>query len=290
MAIPLAGMAIFFLWQWWNGGITPEQAAVQTKAAVLAPRPASVAEKTNPSMPAAPPPSPHAAARHRSVEEPSGHDGAIVLIIDDLGFDGQPLERIMALDPNVNLAILPNGTRATDFAERLHARGFEVLCHLPMQPRGRERPGRNAILTSMSDDEIARATRENVGAIPYAIGVNNHMGSLATADRRVMTSVLGALPSGMYFVDSRTGSRSVAATVAREMNVRTATRNVFLDDVVTERAVRQQVAALADAARRRGMAVGIGHPHAVTLRVLAEEVPRLRKLGFRFVRASEVVR
>jgi uncharacterized protein len=195
----------------------------------------------------------------------------------------------MALDPNINAAILPNGTRAAEFAAKLHARGFEVLCHLPMQPRGRETPGRNAILTSMSDEEIARATRENIEAVPHARGVNNHMGSLATSDRRVMTSVIGALPEGMYFIDSRTGGSSVAAAVAREMNVRTATRHVFLDDTQTERAVRQQVRELAAAAEKRGVAVGIGHPYAVTMRVLAAELPELRARGFRLVRASEVV-
>ena len=276
MAIPLAGLAIFFVWQWLNGGVTPKDAvhSVQqatTQQSTIAPAPKESA------LPAV--------KRKRRT-----HRGDIVLIIDDLGFDGQPLDKLMALDPNLNCSILPNGTRATEFAERLHARGFEVLCHLPMQPIGHERPGSNAILTSMDNDEIARVTRENVDAIPYASGVNNHMGSLATSDRRVMTSVIGALPDGMYFLDSRTTGSSVAAEVAREMNVRTATRNVFLDDVATERAVRQQLAALATAAETRGTAIGIGHPHDVTLRVLAQELPALKARGFRLVRASSVVR
>jgi hypothetical protein len=120
--------------------------------------------------------------------------------------------------------------------------------------------------------------------------MNNHMGSLATADRRVMTNVLRAMPDGMYFIDSRTTGSSVAADVARELNVRTASRHVFLDDVASERAVRRQVAELAAAAEERGVAIGIGHPHAVTMRVLAEELPGLKARGFRFIRASDVVR
>jgi uncharacterized protein len=279
MAIPLAGLAIFFLWQWVNGGATPKDAVEAVQQSTVAPPAGAPPRGKNADVP-----------MERVTPRRSGHRGDIVLIIDDLGFDGQPLDRLMALDPNLNCSILPNGTRATEFAERLHARGFEILCHLPMQPVGGERPGRNAILTSMDDEEIARVTRENVDAIPYARGVNNHMGSLATSDRRVMKSVIGALPDGMYFVDSRTGGSSVAAQVAREMNVRTATRNVFLDDVVTESAVRKQLAALATAAESRGTAVGIGHPHAATLRVLAEDLPKLKARGFRLVRASSVVR
>jgi uncharacterized protein len=120
--------------------------------------------------------------------------------------------------------------------------------------------------------------------------VNNHMGSRATSDRRVMESVLRAMPDGMYFIDSRTAGGSIAADVARELNVRTATRHVFLDDVATPAGVRRQVQALADAAEKRGVAIGIGHPYPVTLRVLAEELPELRARGFRLIRASDVVR
>ncbi|HEU4887229.1 MAG TPA: divergent polysaccharide deacetylase family protein [Thermoanaerobaculia bacterium] len=286
VAIPLVGMAIFFLWQWLNGGITPEETVQEVRAATVLPK----AKKPEPvAEPALPRVTRKRTKRPVAAPSSGAHKGDIVLIIDDLGFDGQPLERVMALDPNINVAILPNGTRAEEFAETLHRRGFEVLCHLPMQPRGRETPGRNAILASMTDDEIATTTRQNIEAVPYARGVNNHMGSLATADRRVMTSVIGAMPDGMYFIDSRTGGASVAATVAREMNVRTATRNVFLDDVATERAVRKQLAELAAAAEKRGVAIGIGHPYPVTLRVLADELPGLKARGFRLVRASSVV-
>jgi polysaccharide deacetylase 2 family uncharacterized protein YibQ len=292
VAIPLCGMAIFFLWQWWNGGITPRETLDEVRHTVPTPKlPRSVAfppvTSTKPGDDAG---ATKQSALPKVTPKPRTHRGDIVLIIDDLGFEGQPLERVMKLDPNINCAVLPNGTHAEQFAKRLHAGGFEILCHLPMQPRGGETPGRNAILTSMTDEQIAEATRENVESVPYARGVNNHMGSLATSDRRVMTSVLRALPEGMYFIDSRTSGSSIAAEVAREENVRTATRHVFLDDVATEAAVRAQVAALAAAAEKRGLAIGIGHPYAVTMRVLSEEIPELRARGFRFVRASEIVR
>jgi polysaccharide deacetylase 2 family uncharacterized protein YibQ len=299
-AIPIAGLAAFFLWQWLNGGETPRETYEEAQRAGVIPRAsereaAGGREATRGKSPSRPGPSldarddrAEALPRVRLRKRAGGGD--IVLIIDDLGFDGQPLERVMALDPNVNCAILPNGTRATEFAETLHGRGFEVLVHLPMQPRGSEAPGRNAILTSMTDDEIARATRENIDAVPHARGVNNHMGSLATTDRRVMASVLRAMPPGMYFIDSRTTGASVAADVARELNVRTATRHVFLDDLASERAIRRQLDALAEAAEKRGVAVGIGHPYPVTMRVLAEELPDLKARGFRLIRASEIVR
>jgi len=125
--------------------------------------------------------------------------------------------------------------------------------------------------------------------VPHARGVNNHMGSRATADRRVMESVLGALPKGMYFIDSRTSSGTLAASMARSMNIRTASRSVFLDDVAKDDAIRAQLRALMQAANEHGSAVGIGHMYPSTIRVLTAEAPQLRAAGFRFVRASEIV-
>ncbi len=228
----------------------------------------------------------------RTLPAPPPVRGRIVLILDDVGFDHQPLSSAMAIDQDINFSVLPNAPHASEYARTLHDHGFEVLCHLPMEPEQYPRvsPGAGAVLTSMSDAQIARTTLALVRAVPYARGVNNHMGSRATADRRVMESVLRALPNGMYFIDSRTTGMSVAAAVAREMSVRTATRNVFLDDVETDAAVRLQLRQLAREAEEQGMAIGIGHMYPATIRVLQADIPLLRREGFHFTRASEAVR
>jgi polysaccharide deacetylase 2 family uncharacterized protein YibQ len=231
------------------------------------------------------------AARSATIPGP-GHAGDIVLILDDIGFDHQRLSEAMAIDPDLNFAVLPNGSRSAESAAALNSRGFEILCHLPMEPDGfpHVSPGEGAILTSMSDDEIREATRRNIGGVPHARGVNNHMGSRATADRRVMRDVLEALPRGDYFIDSRTGRGSVAENTARSMKIPTAARDVFLDDVQSEPAVRQQLAELVARASAGSVAFGIGHIYPVTVRVLAAEVPALRARGYRFLRASQGVR
>jgi polysaccharide deacetylase 2 family uncharacterized protein YibQ len=260
MLIPVAAILLFFFWRFLHD-------------ALPAVHPATL---------------PHAEASILG----AAHRGDIVLILDDVGFDHQPLATAMTIDPNVNFAVLPNGARSTEFVATLHDRGFELLCHLPMEPEGFPRisPGDGAVLTSMSDAEVAEATRANIGAIRYARGVNNHMGSRATADRRVMTDVLGALPKGMYFIDSKTTGNSLAGNLARSMRVKTASRNVFLDDKQDVAAIRRQLAELAQTAQSRGIAVGIGHMYPTTVRVLTEDAPKLRAEGFRFVRASEAVK
>ena len=279
MLLPILGLALVLGWSFLQNALhTPASGrhVVAQQASVLAPAKAPESKAAAPATPA------KKKQRH----------GDIVVILDDVGFDHQPLASAMNIDPNVNFAILPNSENALESARTLHGRGFELLCHLPMEPLGypKQSPGANAILTSMSDEQIADTTRANVGAIPNIRGVNNHMGSAATSDRRVMTTVLGALPKGLYFIDSKTAGTSIAGKLAHEMDIRTASRNVFLDDVQSESAVRRQLGQLADAASTRGLAVGIGHMYPVTMKVLGQEAPRLRAEGFRFIRASEAVR
>jgi uncharacterized protein len=258
MLIPVGGILLFFFWSFLHNALSTLRRPPHGEASVIG----------------------------------TPHRGDIVLILDDVGFDHQPLTSAMTIDPNVNFAVLPNGARSAEFAATLHGRGFELLCHLPMEPEGFPRisPGDGAVLTTMSDAQIAIATRTNIEAIRFARGVNNHMGSRATADRRVMTNVLGALPKGMYFIDSKTTGNSIAGSLARSMRVKTASRNVFLDDVQDVAAIRRQLAELASTAGSHGVSVGIGHMYPSTIKVLTEDAPKLRSEGFRFVRASSVVR
>jgi hypothetical protein len=216
----------------------------------------------------------------------------IAIILDDIGYENQPLEKVIAIDPSFSFSIIPGTPRGAEALSLLSAAGFEILCHLPMEPIDfpRTKPGNGAILVSMSDEEIRSATREQFRQITGARGVNNHMGSRATSDARVMGEVLAALQEeGAYFVDSRTTSRSVGFDLARGLGVPTAARDVFLDDDNSEAAIRRQLEKLADAADKRGVAVGIGHVYPATVRVLEQEIPRLRARGFEFVPVSEVV-
>ena len=284
MLIPLCAFVVFVFYRFVRDHVDDPRA---TKASMVARLPGSRVASKTPSATR----QPGHPATGSSANSATPSRGNIVLIIDDVGFDRQPLDAAMRIDPNLNFSILPNAQHAQKFAEELHQAGFEVLCHLPMEPVDypRQSPGANAVMTSMTDADIARTTRDDIAAVPYAAGVNNHMGSRATSDVRVMRAVLTSLPKGMFFIDSMTSSRSIAQRMAREMRIPTAARQVFLDDVQDEASVRRQLTQLTADAEQRGMAIGIGHMYPVTVRVLSESAPELRAKGFRFIRASEAV-
>lgn len=220
----------------------------------------------------------------------------VALVIDDLGNELAPAERIARWPRPVAGAVLPGLRWSADSARALARGGHEVLLHLPMEPEGypnsRVRPGPGLILRSQSDAQIADTLASDLDTVPGAVGVNNHMGSAATADPRVMRAVVRLLSDrGLFFLDSRTTDATVAERTAAEASVRTVARRVFLDDVATADAVRAQLAQLIRRARQDGSAVAIGHPHPVTLSVLEAELPELeQKEGVKLVKVGELAK
>jgi polysaccharide deacetylase 2 family uncharacterized protein YibQ len=68
---------------------------------------------------------------------------------------------------------------------------------------------------------------------------------------------------------------------------------MFIDSPLDESGridVESQLNELAAVARRLGDAVGLGHPHPETLRVLRKMLPELESEGFELVFVSELVR
>jgi polysaccharide deacetylase 2 family uncharacterized protein YibQ len=217
-------------------------------------------------------------------------------VIDDLGNELAPAQRIAGWPRPVAGAVLPGLRWSADSARALTRGGHEVLLHLPMEPEGypnpKVRPGPGLILRSQSDAQIADTLASDLESVPGAVGVNNHMGSAATADPRVMRVVVKSLSErGLFLLDSRTTDATVAERTAAEASVPTVARRVFLDDVATADAVRVQLEQLIRRARQDGSAVAIGHPYGVTLGVLEEEMPEIeRREGVKLVKVSELAK
>jgi uncharacterized protein len=204
----------------------------------------------------------------------------VALIIDDLGYDRQAAERLMDLNAPFTFAILPHSPHQETIARAAHARGLEIILHLPMEPveYPEINPGPGTLLASMSADELLRVLEEDLRAVPHIRGVNNHMGSRLTARSEQIYQVFSVLKRrGLYFVDSRTTDETVCRPSARLFELPFAQRDIFLDHVHDPAAVRRQIRELVRTARLKGEAVAIGHPHPVTIAVLREELPELRR-------------
>jgi polysaccharide deacetylase 2 family uncharacterized protein YibQ len=259
--------------------------------------------KTRPAEPEKPAPAPrHAAKRPKLVPiapppapEPtaSAARARIAIVIDDLGNDREALERIARWPFAVGGAVLPGLPGSADAARRLAGSGKDVLLHLPMEPDGypQVQPGPGVVLRSDDDEKIAHTVIEDLGSVPGAVGVNNHMGSAATADVRVMRAVVRVLAErGLFLLDSRTTEATVARRVADEAALPVVSRGVFLDAVPTARGVERAYRELLAKAKKDGAALAIGHPHPATLDLLERELPLLTAQGVALVPVSALVR
>jgi uncharacterized protein len=209
----------------------------------------------------------------------------LALIIDDCG-QWVDIERgYIALPVPLTLSVLPHVHAGAEIAQEAHDAGKGVMLHLPMEPLSGIYPGPGEIKTSMTDAQVAAQVQDDLAQVPLAQGVNNHEGSKASADPRVMRDVMQALAEhgDLFFIDSRTNAASVGAQEARAAGIPTASRDVFLDnkeDVAYSEAQLREAAAIA---QRTGSAIAIGHPRATTLQAVRDMIPQLQAQGITFV-------
>lgn len=205
-------------------------------------------------------------------------DRGIGLILDDVGFDLHALERILNLPVPVAIAVLPGAPFARQSAMMAHRRGHVVMLHLPMEPQTskyRETMTDTFLRADMSGDELRQLFLQNLEKVPYAEGVNNHMGSQLTELPAPMSQVMQICrEKGLFFIDSKTSSRSVASELASSMDVAWASRSFFLDHSSDEAAMARAWGDARECARRGYRCIVIAHPHAETLSFLENHLGR----------------
>ena len=216
---------------------------------------------------------------------------AIAIVIDDMGVDRKRSNRMVSLPGPLTLAWLPYAHELPAQARAARAAGHELMLHLPMEPTGSADPGPQALRVSLDKGEILRRTKLALDSFDGYVGVNNHMGSRFTADHAAMAPVLGEIARrGLLWLDSRTTPKSAGLTIARDLQMPFAGRDIFLDNEMTVKAVRGQLAKAEQVARSQGYAIAIGHPHDATIDALASWMPEVQKRGFALVPVSAVVR
>ncbi|TVY04637.1 divergent polysaccharide deacetylase family protein [Cohnella terricola] len=206
----------------------------------------------------------------------------IAVVIDDFGNGMKGTEQMLSLPIKLTVAVMPFLPTTKKDAEEAHRRGHEVIVHLPMEPvRGlKSWLGPGAITTDLTDDEIRKRVEAAIADVPHAIGMNNHMGSKATADKRVMKVVLQVCKEkGLFFLDSRTSFRTVVPTVAQELGIATLRNDVFLDDVYTQSHVLKQIGEMKKIISKNETCIAIGHvgpPGLYTSSALKNAIPELQ--------------
>ena len=215
----------------------------------------------------------------------------IAIVIDDMGLNLSSSARAVALPAAVTLSYIPYAKNLPAQAARAKAAGHELLLHLPMEPLGDADPGPGALLTALPPDALRERTEKALDSFSGYNGVNNHMGSKFSTDAAGLDIVMTALKQrDLFFLDSRTTGKSIAAQSAAAHGQRHATRDEFLDDDMAAPAVASQLAQTERLARRKGFAIAIGHPHPATLAALEAWLPHAERAGYEIVPLSKLLR
>lgn len=213
------------------------------------------------------------------------------IIVDDLGQNLEAARELVALPYPLTFSVLPHLQHSEETAQVVHGAGREVMLHLPMEPEpgSRERPGPGVVTEGMRDSQVAGVVNVDLASVPYACGVNNHMGSRATRDGALMAEVMKVLADHrLFFVDSRTTPRTVAQDAARQAGVPSFARSVFLDDTESVSYTVGQLQKFCQVIARHGAALAIGHPYPSTIAALREFLPEFDRQDIQLVPASEL--
>jgi len=218
----------------------------------------------------------------------------LAVIIDDFGYSNNDvIKQFIYLNSKLTLSVIPGHRFSRWVASEGKKNQKEIIIHMPMEPERHEyKSGEDQFMIrqSMRGVEVEQRIFEAVRDIPEAVGMNNHMGSLATADKDVMEMVINSLKKkGLYFVDSFTSPLSVAYEVAKVKGLPTACRSVFLDNNRDKSEIEAQFDKAIEVAKRRGFAIAIGHVYPETLNVLKELINTGKFAGISLCFASEIV-
>ncbi len=214
-------------------------------------------------------------------EEEHQHVKKLSIVIDDFGNGMDGTEEMLQLPVRLTIAVMPFLPTSQADAKLAHEKGHEVIVHLPMEPvRGKKSwLGPGAITTDLSNEEIRKRVEAAIDDVPFAVGINNHMGSKATADERVMTVILQVCKErGLFFLDSRTSSKSVIGTIAKQIGVSTESNHLFLDEVYTVQHISKQMERLMKHIADHDRCVVIGHvgpPGKKTAEILRRSLPAI---------------
>jgi polysaccharide deacetylase 2 family uncharacterized protein YibQ len=218
----------------------------------------------------------------------------VSIVIDDLGEDYKGFKKLLAMNIPFTCSILPFQTYSTRIAHEAHEKNREIILHLPLEPWDNVNQPTNygTLLTSMKRDQLLAQLERDINAVPHIAGISNHMGSKFTEDRDKMEMILKKIKKkGLYYLDSRTTKKTVGYTLAKEMKIKAAERDLFIDNSIEPLSIEKQLKKLPLLAKKNGgYAIAIGHPHPSTIDTLKKTIPYLKEQGVTIVPLSQLVK
>lgn len=201
----------------------------------------------------------------------------VAIVIDDIGYRITD-KQVLTIPGNITYAVLPQTPYGKDIAEAAKHRNHDVILHIPMESSQGKKLGPGALTANMSEAAVKASLNASLQEIPFAVGINNHMGShLTTLAEPMLWTMKFLKKHELLFLDSVTSSKTLGRTIAEQMGVPALSRHVFLDNQLSHQYIEGQFKQLIDRAKRQQVAIAIAHPHPETVAALTQLIPQLKQ-------------
>lgn len=213
----------------------------------------------------------------------------VAIIIDDIGYRKSDAQALY-LPGNLSYAILPHTPYGKRLALKAQANNNDVILHIPMESKNGKKLGPGALTSEMNETGIRENLTNAFAEIPFALGINNHMGSKLTELYQPMAWTMQFLRErNLVFIDSVTTGASQAEKVAISFGVPSLHRHIFLDNKLEHHYILQQFKQLIRDAKRYQNIVAIAHPHPETIASLRKLLPLLAQNNVELVPISKLL-
>ena len=221
-----------------------------------------------------------------STEPVQAQPARIAIVIDDIGYRYTD-KYALSLPGAITYSILPHTPYGKTIAVKANANHKDVMLHIPMEAENGKKLGPGALTSTMDQEQILASLNLSLAEVPFAIGINNHMGSHLTQLNEPMTWTMNFLKQHhLLFLDSKTTQHSKAGKIAKLMGVPTKSRHVFLDNQLTDSYITKQFQSLIRHAKSQKTAIAIAHPHPETIQALKRLIPTLAQNNIELVPLS----
>jgi len=213
----------------------------------------------------------------------------VAIIIDDIGYR-QSDRAALNLPGSVTYSVLPHTPYGKELAQQAFDENRDVMLHIPMEAENGKKLGPGALTSEMNEQGIRASLASAFDEIPFAVGINNHMGSKLTKQYSPMAWTMRYLKEkNVFFLDSLTTRNSKVENIADHFGVQSLHRHLFLDNDLSPEYITKQFMELIRHAKIYNSVIAIAHPHPETIKVLTELIPMLAEQDIQLVPISKLL-